>query len=331
MQQRPLGSSSLTVTPIGLGLAALGRPGYINLGHADDLGQGRDVKMMAQHSHTVLDAAYNAGIRYFDAARSYGKAEQFLASWLAKRNLKPAAVTVGSKWGYTYTANWQVEADVHEIKEHTLPVLLRQRQESDEHLGDYLGLYQVHSATQSSGILTNQDVLEQLGDYRDQDLLIGLSVSGPGQASTLLEAMQIEVNGARLFGSVQATWNLLEQSVGSALQQAHQAGIGVIVKEALANGRLTPRNQAESFFNQMATLQDTAKDYETSIDVLALAAVLAQPWCSVVLSGAATVEHLESNVKATALTLAPEALDRLLALAEEPEGYWQTRGQLAWN
>lgn len=40
MQRRSLGKSGLRVTPIGLGLAALGRPGYINLGHADDLNEG---------------------------------------------------------------------------------------------------------------------------------------------------------------------------------------------------------------------------------------------------------------------------------------------------
>ena len=35
----------------------------------------------------VLDAAYGAGVRYFDAARSYGRAEQFLGSWLRARGL----------------------------------------------------------------------------------------------------------------------------------------------------------------------------------------------------------------------------------------------------
>jgi aryl-alcohol dehydrogenase-like predicted oxidoreductase len=32
-----LGSTGLAVSPIGLGLAALGRPGYITLGHGSDL------------------------------------------------------------------------------------------------------------------------------------------------------------------------------------------------------------------------------------------------------------------------------------------------------
>jgi aryl-alcohol dehydrogenase-like predicted oxidoreductase len=45
--------------------------------------------------------------RYFDAARSYGRAEEFLGGWLAARGIGPDEVAVGSKWGYTYTANWQ--------------------------------------------------------------------------------------------------------------------------------------------------------------------------------------------------------------------------------
>src|SRR5262249_51543427 len=68
---------------LGLGLAALGRPGYITLGHGEDLGGETSVAAMERHCHVMLDAAWTAGVRWFDAARSYGRAEQFLASWLA--------------------------------------------------------------------------------------------------------------------------------------------------------------------------------------------------------------------------------------------------------
>src|SRR5438132_12994570 len=83
MQSRPLGKTGLTVSRIGLGLAALGRPGYINLGHAADLHREYDVAAMEAGARAVLDAAWEAGVRYFDAARSYGRAEAFLAGWLA--------------------------------------------------------------------------------------------------------------------------------------------------------------------------------------------------------------------------------------------------------
>src|SRR5688500_3770816 len=109
------GASKLAASRLGLGLAALGRPGYINVGHGDDLGADRDQLAMQERAHDVLDAAYGAGIRYFDAARSYGLAERFLESWLTKRDVPPSDVTVASKWGYTYTAGWRVVAATHEV------------------------------------------------------------------------------------------------------------------------------------------------------------------------------------------------------------------------
>ena len=82
----------MQVTPMGLGLAALGRPGYINLGHGDDLAHDYDSDVMEARTHAVLDAAWDASVRYFDAARSYGKAEAFLSSWLQSRGHVDAVV-----------------------------------------------------------------------------------------------------------------------------------------------------------------------------------------------------------------------------------------------
>jgi aryl-alcohol dehydrogenase-like predicted oxidoreductase len=321
----------LTVSRIGLGLAALGRPGYINLGHARDLGRNYDEAIMEVRAHAVLDAAWQAGVRYFDAARSHGRAEQFLASWLKARCLAPGAVTIGSKWGYTYTAGWKVEADRHEVKDHSLSVLQRQWAESRGFLGPHLGLYQIHSATLDSGVLTNAAVLDELARRRDTGMVIGLTVSGPGQDETLLRALEVMVGGRRVFASVQATWNVLETSAGPALRMAHEAGLGVIIKEALANGRLTPRNDDLAFAEQRKRLEATAERLHTTLDALALAAVLAQPWADVVLSGAATVEQLGSNVAAMSIAWDAAAADALGGLAESPQKYWGTRGRLAWN
>jgi aryl-alcohol dehydrogenase-like predicted oxidoreductase len=331
MEKRTLGSSTLNVTRMGLGLAALGRPGYINLGHAQDLQQNYDIPAMESQAHTVLDAAWAAGIRYFDAARSYGRAEAFLSSWLTKQELSPKSVAVGSKWGYTYTADWQVEAEKHEVKDHSLPVLQRQIGESRALLGNHLDLYQIHSATLDSGVLENKEVLAELARLREGGLLIGLSLSGANQAKTLQRALAVRVNGRPLFDSVQATWNLLEQSAGEALQEAHQSGMGVIIKEAVANGRLTPRNQNPDFQDKMALLQEAADQHNCTVDALALAAVLAQPWADIVLSGASTVEQLQSNVLAVNVKLDEATAVALQPLRESPQTYWQTRSQLDWN
>lgn len=331
MVLRQFGKSRHQVTPIGLGLAALGRPGYINLGHEEDLPDGRTIEALQAHTHEVLDAAWEMGIRYFDAARSYGRAEQFLASWLTAGQIDPAEVTIGSKWGYTYTADWQVEAEVHEVKEHSLTVLQRQIGESRALLGQHLDLYQIHSATLDSGVLDNRSVLDELARLKEEGLVVGLSLSGEGQAETLAKALTIRYDGELLFCAVQATWNLLEPSTGPVLNEAHEAGLAVIVKEALANGRLTPRNQNPDFAEKRALLEKTASQKQTTIDALALAAALAQPWATVVLSGAATVEHLRSNVAVLDVEWDEETAEILATLAEPPATYWQKRSGLDWN
>lgn len=320
------------MTPLALGLAALGRPGYLNLGHGEDLEGSRSLPLLEARAHEVLDAAWEAGVRSFDSARSYGEGERFLATWLKARGHAPADVTVSSKWGYTYTAGWSVDADVHEVKDHSLAVLERQWRESRELLGPHLGLYQIHSATLESGVLQDERVLDRLHELREQfGVVIGLSLSGPRQAEVLLRALDIRRGGRPLFGAVQATWNLLERSVGEALRFAHAQGLVVIIKEALANGRLTSRNEAPAFARSRKLLEVLAAQAGVGVDGLALAAVLARPWCDVVLSGAATTAQLRSNLAALRVRWDEELEMSLLPLVEEPERYWSTRAQLPWT
>ncbi len=324
MQLTTLGQTGLKVSRIGLGLAALGRPGYINLGHARDLPSTNESEM-EQQAHQVLNAAYERGIRYFDVARSYGKAEAFLSSWLKEK--QPSDIVVGSKWGYIYTADWQVQADKHEVKEHSRKNLEQQFTESTSLLGSYLNLYQIHSATLESGVLENHDVLEKLFEIKQWGVKIGLSLSGVKQAETLEKALQVEINGSRLFDTVQATYNLLETSAGKMLERAHKEGMGIIIKEALANGRLTQRNQGANFADKLFRLERSAEHYGATLDAFALAFILQQPWVDVVLSGVVTLEQLSSNLKAFDVPV----LLGLEDFSEMPETYWSERSKLAWN
>ena len=74
--------------------------------------------------------------------------------------------------------------------------------------------------------------------------------------------------------------------------------------EALANGRLADR------------------------DVVAIAAALSQPWADIVLSGAATPEQLESNLRAIAFMREPADWPDI---TESPAEYWARRSTLAWQ
>lgn len=328
MNLRPLGSTPHLVSPIGLGLAALGRPGYLNVGHADDLSE-RSVAALERRAHALLDEAYAGGVRYFDAARSYGRAEAFLGSWL--RRHAPQGAVVGSKWGYTYTADWRTDADTHEVKDHSAANLDRQWPQTQAQLGGFLNLYQIHSATLETGVLEDSAVLGRLEALKADGIAIGLSVSGPEQAQTIRRALAVEVQGTRLFDTVQATWNLLESAAGDALATARREGVGVIVKEALANGRLTRRNDEPALAPKLAVLAAHAERLGTTLETLALGAVLAQPWADTVLSGAATRAHLRANLQAINVTLDNEASAALTALAEPSPNYWRTRAELPWQ
>jgi aryl-alcohol dehydrogenase-like predicted oxidoreductase len=327
MERVQFGKTDLWVTRIGLGLAALGRPGYINLGHHDDLQGNYNVSALEAHAHKMLELAFQKGIRYFDVARSYGKAEQFLALWMAdKRNL-----VIGSKWGYTYTAGWQVNAAQHEIKEHSITVLDRQWGESLETLGRQPNIYHIHSASLESGVLLNAQVIDRLWELKSRGVIIGLSLSGPGQAETLEQSMEIRSGELQLFQSVQVTWNLLETSATNTLLKARDAGYGIIVKETLANGRLTERNSSADFKEKLDFLKSMAAKHKTGVDAIAMAFVLQQPWASVILSGAASPVHLHANLKAMDVCLDVEDLQFLNQLSESPSDYWKTRADLPWN
>jgi aryl-alcohol dehydrogenase-like predicted oxidoreductase len=315
---RELGASGISTSAIALGLAALGRPGYINLGHGDDF-DSRSVEALERRTHEVLDAAHAAGVRHIDAARSYGRAEEFLSSWLRTRSIEPGALTISSKWGYTYTANWRIDADPPEVKELTAETLRRQLEETCSLLGPHLSLYQIHSATLTSGVLDDDAVLGELAGLRRAGVGVGASVSGTEQSVTITRLVELGC-----FDAVQATWNLLERSASDALRSAHDAGMGVIVKEGLANGRLTARGG-------IAPLAHAAAGLGTSDDAVAIAGVLSRPWVDTVLSGASTVEQLQSNLQAREVVWDDELEAELASLATPSSEYWDARSELPWT
>jgi len=219
---------------------------------------------------------------------------------------------------------WRLDAPTHEIKDLSFDALRRQLSESRALLGERLRLHQVHSATLESGVLEDRRVLEELVRQRAEGLVVGLSVSGPRQAETIDRALEVDVRGVNPFQCVQATWNLLETSASAALARAHARGWGVIVKEALANGILTDRHASA----RLAPLEQLVRSTGATLDAIAMAAALANPWVDVVLSGAVTGEQLRSNLLALDLALDPSALP---SVAQTPADYWNQRSALPWS
>jgi aryl-alcohol dehydrogenase-like predicted oxidoreductase len=309
-----------SANPVGLGLAALGRPAYINVGRDQDLGADRSRDEIERRTHAVLDAAWDSGVRYLDAARSYGLAEAFLASWLAGRAQAASAPVIGSKWGYTYTGQWSLTEPIQERKDLSVATFRRQLAETQQLLGAHLRLYQIHSATIESGVLDDNELLAELAALRRTGVSVGLTVTGPGQAQTIDRALAVGI-----FDTVQATWNLLERSAAPALQRAHDAGLGVIVKEALANGQLTIHGTEPALL---------AYSHERDLppDAVAIAAAISQPWSDVVLSGAVSPSMLHSNLRARELVLnGDRPADDLSQMSLDAHTYWQRRSRLPWQ
>ncbi|TYB40060.1 aldo/keto reductase [Actinomadura chibensis] len=305
---------------LGIGLAALGRPAYINVGRAAELPSSRSVPQMRDATWNVLDAAYAAGVRWVDAARSYGRAEEFLGGWVNAR--APDGLTVSSKWGYTYVGEWRMDAPVHEVKEHSLERYQAQYKETQALLNGHLSVYQVHSLTEDSPLFEDTRLQGALAEAAAEDVRVGFSTSGPGQSDTIRRAMALEVSGQRLFSTVQSTWNVLETSAEGALREAHAAGLHVLLKEVLANGRLATRPPE--------AVRSVASRKGVGPDAVALAAALSRPWAGTVLIGAVSPVQLQANLAAAQVTLDEEDLALMGDLSVPPDVYWAERSELPW-
>ena len=315
-------------TELGLGLAAIGRPEYLNIRNEADL--NKTESFYHENAIKVMDYAYKQGIRHFDTAPSYGQGEAFLQEWFRQHPYKDLALS--TKWGYTYVANWELGyKGPHEIKEHSVKKLIEQWSVS-KHLLPALQVYQVHSATFESGILDNNEVLQKLFEIKKETgLKIGITTSGENQGDVLKYASQIRMNNKPLFESFQVTYNILEASTHELLKELMIAGRIVIIKEALANGRLFSNDKYKHYANLYSYLERLSKKYGVSADAIALRFIIDHLKPNIVLSGASSISQLSENMKSRQFNLEDQELISLSKYAVESNFYWNERSQMQWN
>jgi len=311
---------------IGLGTAAIGRPKYINIKQTD-MEVSFSVDKFREKGNQVLDEAYNRGIRFFDTSPGYGLAEELLANWLQKKN--DPNIIVSTKWGYTYVANFDPNAKVHEVKEHSLEKLNQQWTFSQTLLPN-LKIYQIHSATLDPGVLDNHAILNRLHQLKkEHSLLIGLTTTGSNQLEVLQKAMEITVDGEALFGSYQSTFNILDTSILALKEQLQHPQF--IIKEALANGRLIPNGNYPEYKKLYAVLMELSKKYNVGTDAIAMRFCMDNFPNAKVLSGANNKTHLQANLRANDFKLTTEEIDQLYQHSIAATDYWNERKKLEWN
>ncbi len=319
---------NLNTTTIGLGLAALGRPEYINIRDGKDIDKSETA--FKEKAFQVLDFAYENGVHHFDTAPSYGKGEQFLSEWINKK--QPQGALYSTKWGYTYVANWDLGFDgPQEIKEHSLAKLNEQWAVSKKALPN-LKIHQIHSATLDSRVLENEAVLQRLLRLKQEhNIQIGITTSGIHQAETLQKAKEIQFNREPLFTSFQVTYNILEQAALSTLIRLREEGNTIIVKEALANGRVFANNAYPKYQGLYQKLQKLATKYQVGVDAIALRFCMDSLQPTMVLSGAANSHQLQENLKAHSFSLTPTEIANLSEEKVPANDYWNERKQMQWN
>ncbi|MFK7811716.1 MAG: aldo/keto reductase [Maribacter sp.] len=312
---------------IGLGTAAIGRPQYINISQKDNT--PFSLATFKEKGITMLDYAYDAGIRYYDTAPGYGLAEQLLINWVKEKN--DPSIIVATKWGYTYVANFSPNAEVHEIKEHSLNKLNEQWEVSKELLPN-LSYYQIHSATLESGVLENEAVLERLFQLKnEQNIKVGLTTTGSNQIEVLQKGMDVHFKGNQLFEIFQCTYNILDQSIFQLGKEIISSGKQLVIKEALANGRLFPNSAYPGYLDLYTKLGLLSKKYNVGVDAINLQFCLAKLAGSLVLSGANKSEYLEQNLRANNFQLSSQEVAELTQFKVTPKMYWEERKRLTWN
>jgi aryl-alcohol dehydrogenase-like predicted oxidoreductase len=105
----------------------------------------------------------------------------------------------------------------------------------------------------------------------------------------------------------------------------------LIVKEALANGRVFPNNKFPNYNNIYLVLDALATKYKVGIDAIALRFCedTLKPYA--VLSGASLTSQLTSNLAMSKFELLDNEIEHLKSLAVSPIVYWEERKLLEWN
>jgi aryl-alcohol dehydrogenase-like predicted oxidoreductase len=221
MVRRPLGKTGLLVTPLGFGAFKIGRNERTH--HPEPYSLPSDDEV-----DRLISAVLDAGITYIDTAPAYGSSEERLGRALKARGRSVVISTkVGEEFAegrstYDFSAA-AVRASVHRS-------LRRLRR-------DALDLVFVHAPPDDAGVLSGTRVVATLQALKREGMVRAIGWSGrtavaARRALEWADALMVE-------------YHLEDRSHGPLVQEASDRGVGVVIKKALASGRLEPRSALE--------------------------------------------------------------------------------------
>lgn len=218
MKINRLGNSSLNVSEVGLGCWQFG----------GDFGP-----MSEERAMTILSAAVESGITFFDTADVYGAGVS--EQWIGQFTSKHDGVTVSTKFG---------REDCVYPDKYTKAALEASVQRASKRLQtECLDLVQLHCIPHK--VLQEGDIFEWLRDLKQRGLIkeFGASVESISEGLTCLQ-----VDG---LASLQVIYNIFRQKLSDELlPQAQQAGVGIIVRLPLASGLLSGKYTQSTTFSE---------------------------------------------------------------------------------
>jgi aryl-alcohol dehydrogenase-like predicted oxidoreductase len=198
MEQVPFGDTGLTVSRLGLGCGALG-----------------ESRVTEADAERLVLGALDLGVTFFDAARSYGDAEERLGRILASRR---GDVVLSTKGGYMASGaeDWTPAAITRGIDE----ACARLRT-------DRIDVFHLHSCPVD--LLRRDGLLEALGRARDAGKIAVAAYSGDNEP--LAWAV-----GSAAFAAVQCSVSLFDpHALADSVPRAAARGMGVVAKRPLGN------------------------------------------------------------------------------------------------
>ena len=299
-----------TIGPLSISLAGLGCNNF-------------GMRIDAEQTQRVVDAAIDAGVTFFDTARMYGggKSEEFLGKALGKRR---GDVIIGTKFGMEHNDddNGGSAAYITKVVESSLTALGT----------DYIDLYQFHQPDPNVPIeetLGALDALVTAGKVR----AIGHSNFDGAQ----IDAAAAAAAGQTPFVTAQNEWSLLNRAIEDEVVPAcARHGLGMLPYFPLASGMLTgkyrkgqaqPENtrltsssyfehfMSDANYDKVEALVAWGADNGRTILEVACSWLASQPVTASVISGATKPEQVTSNAAATRADLTESQLAEISALA----------------
>jgi aryl-alcohol dehydrogenase-like predicted oxidoreductase len=310
MRYRPLGTSGLVVSVVGLGCN--------NFGGRLDLAGTR----------AVIDAAIDCGITLFDTADTYGgggRSEQLMGEVLAGRRDQ---VVLATKFGHqSADMGYGPAAGAKGGRAY----IRRAVEQSLRRLGtDYIDLYQIHTPDQKTPVT---ETLEALGELVTEGKVRYIGHSNFTGWQIAEAACLAGSHGRVPFISAQNHWSLLERAAeAEVVPAARHFGLGMLPYFPLANGLLTgkirrgqPAREGTRLAGRDGYVTDAKLDIVESLAAwgdahgvplltVAISCLAEQPGCTSVIAGAMSAEQVKSNADTAEWTPSPGELAEVDAI-----------------